>query len=291
MVDTKEMAPVASETPDRWSAFIAGEVTLADLDHDDQDLAHQDYTTGSVMLGLDYRIDDHFTVGGLLDYSHTDATLDHIGSSGTVDTYSPGVYASYVDGPWYGNALVTYGFNSYTEDRNIDIGALTGTNHGAPDGNQYTGSLTGGYEFQSGNFKYGPIAGVQYVNLEINSFDEQGPTALNVQREDADSFRSQLGFEARYVTRAGSIYLVPHASVSWQHEYLDDSSGITSQFNQLGAGAFTVQTTTPDRDSAVVDVGLNADVCEDVTLFTDYSADVSPDYTDQSVQAGIKIGF
>ena len=291
MVDTKEMAPASSEPADRWSAFIAGQVILADLDHDDQDLAHQDYTTGSVMLGLDYRIDDHFTVGGLLDYSHTDADLDHIGSTGTVDTYSPGIYASYVDGPWYGNALFTYGFNSYTEDRNIDIGTLTGTNHGAPDGNQYTASLTGGYEFQSGDFKYGPIAGVQYVNLDINSFTEQGPTALNVQSESAESFRSQLGFEARYVTHCGSLWMVPHASVSWQHEYLDDSSGITSQFNQLGAGAFTVQTTTPDRDSAVIDLGLNVDVCENVTLFTDYSTDVSADYTDQSVQAGVKIGF
>jgi outer membrane autotransporter protein len=240
---------------------------------------------------LDYRRDDHFTVGALVDYSHTDLDRDHIGSTGTVDTYSPGIYASYVDGPWYGNALVTYGYNTYTEDRNISIGTLNGTNHGASDGSQYTGSLTGGYEFRSGDFKYGPIAGVQYVHLDINSFTEQGPTALNVDSESADSFRSQLGFEARYITHCGSLWLTPHASVTWQHEFLDDSSGITSQFNQIGTGSFTVQTTTPDRDSSVIDLGLNADVCENVTLFTDYQAEVGGDFTAQSVQAGVKIGF
>jgi len=291
LIDSKEMSPASSEPANRWSAFIAGQVILANLDHDDQDLAHQDYTTGSVMVGADYRIDDHFTVGALVDFSHTDANLDHIGSTGTVDSYSPGIYASYVDGPWYGNALVTYGYNTYTDDRNIAIGTLTGTNHGATDGDQYTGSLTGGYEFQSGDFKYGPIAGVQYVHLDINSFTEQGPTALNVDNQSADSFRSQLGFEARYITRCGSVWLTPHASVSWQHEYLDDSSGISSQFNSVGAGSFTVQTTTPDRDSAVIDVGLNAAVCKDVTLFTDYETEVSAGYLDQSVQAGVSIGF
>jgi outer membrane autotransporter protein len=289
--DMKEMQPAyASEPPDRWSIFIVGDVILADLGHD-QDLAHQDYTTGSIMIGTDYRIDDHFTIGGLLAYSHTDVDLDHVGSSATVDTYSPGLYASYVDGGWYGNALVTYGFNSYTEDRNILIGDVAGTNHGAPQGNQYTASLTGGYEFRSGNFKYGPIAGVQYVNLGINSFSEDGPIPLNVQSESDESFRTQLGVEVRYVVRAGSIVLTPHASATWQHEFLDDNNGITSQFNGLG-GAFTVQTTPIDRDSAVIDVGLNADVTDNVTLFADYQTEVGQsDFFAQSVAAGVKIGF
>jgi len=194
MSDPKEMTPTLSAVPvDRWSTFISGTVILADLGHD-QDVAHQDYTTGSVMVGADYRIDDHFTVGSFLSYSHTDANLDHNGSSATVDTYSPGVYASYVDGGWYGNGLFAYGFNSYTEDRNIAIGALNGTDHGAPTGNQYEGNLTGGYEFRDGSFKYGPFASLQYVNFGINSFDESGPIPLDVQNQTDESLRSQLGF-------------------------------------------------------------------------------------------------
>ena len=289
--DMKEMQPAAQIPADRWSTFIVGDVVLADLSHD-QDMAHQDYTTGSVMLGTDYRLDDHFTVGAFLAYSHTDADLDHIGSSATVDSYSPGVYASYVDGGWYGNALFAYAFNSYTEDRNIQIGNLVGTNQSAPQGNQYTGSLTGGYEFKSGDFKYGPIASVQYVNLGINSFSEDGPTALNVQSESDESFRTQLGVEARYAVRVGSMYLVPHISATWQHEFLDDNNGITSQFNNVGPGTFTVQTTPLDRDSAVIDVGLNADVTSNVTLFTDYQTEAGQsDFFAQSVAAGVKIGF
>jgi uncharacterized protein with beta-barrel porin domain len=291
MKDTKEMAPAYAPEPDRWSTFIAGDVTLADLSHD-QDLAHQDYTTGSVMLGADYRLDDHWTIGALFDYSHTDVDLDDIGSTGTVDTYSPGIYASYVDGGWYGNALFTYGFNSYTEDRNISLPGLSGTNRGAPDGNQYTGSLTGGYEFRTGDFKYGPYAGLQYVNLDINSFSEDGPTALNVQDESDDSLRSQLGFQARYITHVGSFYLTPHVSAGWQHEFLNNSDGITSQFAGSGANPFTVQTTPEDRDSAVISAGLDADVASNVTLFTDYQTEVGDShYFAQSILAGVCVHF
>jgi uncharacterized protein with beta-barrel porin domain len=290
-IDMKDMKPSASEPADRWSTFISGSVILADLSHT-QDLTHQDYTTGTFMLGTDYRLDQHFTVGALLAYGHTDADLDHNGSSATVDTYSPGVYASYVDGGWYANGLFAYGYNSYTEDRNISIGALSGTNHGAPQGNQYTGNLTGGYEFHRENIKFGPVSSVQYVNLGINSFSEEGPTALNVASQSDESFRTQLGVEARYALRANSVLLTPHASATWQHEFLDNSSGITSQFNQVGAGSFTVQTTSPERDSALIDVGLNADVVRDVTLFVDYQAQAGQDdFFAQSVQAGVKVAF
>ena len=286
---------LATEPADRWSTFIAGNVVLADLSHN-QDLAHQSYTMGSVTAGADYRIDNYFTVGGLFAYGHTDATLDHIGSKATVDTYSPGIYASYVDGGWYGNGLFSYDYNTYAEDRNVQIGALSGVNHGTPNGNQYAGNLTGGYEFKQGAWKFGPVATVQYVNLGIDSFSESGPTALNVQSQSAESFRSQLGFATRYKTLVDSCYgsfsVTPHLTATWQHEYLDDSRGISSQFNQIGAGSFTVLTSKPDRDSALIDLGLDAQFSKEVTFFVDYSTQVGQDhYCAQSIQGGLKIGF
>ncbi|MCE0522407.1 MAG: autotransporter outer membrane beta-barrel domain-containing protein [Methylacidiphilales bacterium] len=290
-VEMKEVKPAVSEPVNRWSSFISGNVILADLSHS-QDLSYQNYTTGSVMLGTDYRLDSHFTVGALFAYGHTSANLDENGSSATVDSYSPGVYASYVDGGWYGNALFAYTYNSYTEDRNINIGTLAGTNRGAPQGNQYTGNLTGGYEFHYGHLKIGPTASAQYVNLGINSFSEQGPTALNVSSQSDQSFRSQLGLEARYAVQTGSVLLTPHLSATWQHEFLDNSNGITSQFNQIGSGSFTVQTTQTERNSAFIDAGLDADVVHNVTLFTDYQTEVGQaNYFGQSVQAGVKISY
>jgi outer membrane autotransporter protein len=292
--DMKDMR-VNTQPTDRWSSFIAGDVILADLSHN-ANLEDANYTTGNVTAGVDYRLDEHFTVGALFGYSHTDATLDSRGSSATVDSYSPGIYASYVDKGWYGNGLATYGRNSYSSDRNVNLAGLAGDNHGGTSGNQGTVNLTGGYEIQRGAFKFGPVASVQYVHLSIDSMQEQGPTALDIQSQDEDSFRSQLGVEGRFAanvnTPFGRVGLTPHASLSWQHEYLDDSRGINAQFSGTGGGSFTTQTDNPDRDAAFIDVGLDATVSKNVTVFVDYQTQVGQqNYFAQSAEGGVKIGF
>jgi fibronectin-binding autotransporter adhesin len=295
--DSKDMKSAAVNTmpTDRWSSFISGDVILADTSHN-VDLPDADYTTGNVTGGVDYRLNKHFTIGALLSYAHTDANLDNRGSSATVDSYSPGIYASYVDGGWYGNGLGAYTRNTYTEDREIDIPGLAGDNHGGASGNQGSVDFTGGYEFQRGNFKFGPVASVQYVHLSIDSISEQGPTALDIASQDQDSFRSLLGVEGRFSTTVatsfGRMILTPHVSANWQHEYLDNSQGMNAAFNGTGGGSFTVNTDSPDRDSAFVDVGLDATVSKNVTLFIDYEAQAGQDdFFAQSARGGVKIGF
>jgi outer membrane autotransporter protein len=295
--DMKEMkSPEVNTMPtDRWSSFIAGDVILANLSSN-SNLQNADYTTGSVTGGVDYRLDQHFTVGALLAYAHTDVDLDRRGSSATVDSYTPGIYGSYVDGGWYANGLGTYVRNAYTDDRNVDIAGISGDNHGATSGNQGTANLTGGYEFHQGSFKFGPVASLQYVHLAIQSIQEEGPASLNINDQNQDSLRSLIGFEGRFVTNVntpiGMLSLTPHLSASWQHEYLDDSDGITSQFNGAGGGSFSVQTDNPDRDSAFIDAGLDATLNKNVTIFVDYETQAGQDnFFAQSAQGGVKIGF
>ena len=297
MQDPKSMqtAQAATEPANRWSTFISGSVILASLDNN-VPFQNSQYTTGAVTAGADYRLDDHFTVGALFSYAHSDVDLDYNGSKATVDSYAPGVYASYVDGGWYGNALATYVRNSYTEDREIDIPGIGGDNHGATDGNQGTGNFTGGYEFQRGSFKFGPVATVEYVHLDINSISEQGPTALNIANQSDDSLRTLAGFEGRYATAVDSCYgkwiLTPHFSASWQHECLDNSNGITSQFSPAGGGSFATPLDRPERDSAFIDAGLDTELNKTATVFVDYQVQAGQDnFFAQSVQGGVKIGF
>jgi uncharacterized protein YhjY with autotransporter beta-barrel domain len=292
--DTKaEDALVAPKQ--RWSSFIAGDVILADLGGQPT-LQSSDYTTGSVTAGLDYRLDEHFTLGALLAYAHTSANLDARGSKATVDSYSPGLYGSYVDGPWYANALASFTRNTYTDDRVNDIPGVAGNDHGAASGSQESFNLTGGREFSRGAFIFGPVASLEYVRLSIGAINEQGPTALEIDKEHQDSFRSLLGVEGRYVTAVatplGVIVMTPHVSASWQHEYLDDSQGITSQFSGIGGGSFDVQTTMPQRDSAFLDAGLDANINQDVVLFLDYAVEAGQEnFFAQSARGGAKIGF
>jgi outer membrane autotransporter protein len=279
--------------PDRWSAFINGSVALADLDSN-ADNPHSSYTTGGVTLGADYRLDQHWTVGALFGYNHTDAQLDNQGSSATVDTYSPGIYAAYANKGWYANGVFTYGYNSYTENRNIIFPGIDRTAIGAPQGNQYSTDFDGGYEFHLGRLTVGPSAGLNYVHLDINDFSEgdAGAAGLNIEDQNADSLRSRIGFDARWQTSWLKTQFTYHLNASWQHEFMDNSQSITSSLETPGVMPFTVQGAGPDRDSALIDAGVDILPAKNVDLFLDYQTEAGEsDFFAQSVQAGVKVGF
>lgn len=294
--DMKDAGPPAAQAlSNRWNTFISGNVVLAqDFSDATSGSAHSDDITGSVQLGADYRITPHFLVGAMFSYGHTDATLDANSSSATIDTYSPGVYASYANKGWYANAMGSYGFAQYNQHRNVSIGAFNGTANSSPGGNQIVGDLDGGYDFHHRGWTYGPTLGVQYVHLNVDGYNETGlPGAnLDVDRDQADSLRSNLGGRVSYAIQNGGMIFTPHASASWQHEFLDQSRGITSQFDGVGAGSFLVNTANPSRDSALVDVGFDAQINRTCTVFTDYMVQAGQDnYFGQSIQAGMKISF
>jgi uncharacterized protein with beta-barrel porin domain len=296
-VDAKDMKSAVNTQPvDRWSSFISGSVILADLDNTFSNAGDASYTTGSVMAGCDYRIDERVTVGVLFDYSHTGADLDGNSSKATVDSYAPGVYGSYVDGPWYANGLVSYGFNRTTEDRAVSVPGLAGDDRASAEGGQVMSALTGGYEIQRGHFKFGPVASLQYVHLRVDAFHEDGSTSLAIGGQDDDSLRTQLGLEARYTTALqtplGRMTFTPHLRASWQHECMDNNDGITASFNGTGGGSFVVQGVQPERDSAFLDLGIDAGVAQNVTLFVDYQSQAGQDhFFAQSAQGGVRVGF
>ena len=233
----------------------------------------------------------NFLVGLTAGYARTDATLDTFSSSSAVDSYSPGIYASYADHGWFANLLGRYSYNSYTDERKIDF--LRQTANGATDGNEGTTDFDGGHEFHSGAWTYGPTAGLQYTHLTVNSYGESGSDAdLSVREDQSDSLRSKVGGSVRYAFVSSRMTFTPHLSASWQHEFLDSSRGITSQFTNFAGGSFIVRTPDSSSDSALVDAGLDAQVCKSVTLFGDYLAQAGQDnYFGQSIQAGVRVNF
>lgn len=282
-----------NEPSSRSSLFVSGQAVLAEAGQDDN-LSQADYTSSGITIGGDYRLDRNWTVGGLFSFNHTDATLDSDGSTSRVDSYSPGIYASYANSGWFANALAAYGRNEYASDRKIAF--LGSTASGSTEGDQVGANLDGGYEFRHGRLTFGPTAGVQYVHWQADGFEEGGAGIANLTIGDqcSESLRSRLGGRVSY--RAswydGKVTATPHFGASWQHEYLNDSRGITSQFSQIGGSSFTVATSVPQRDSALLDFGLETQWNETFNLFIGYQAQVGrEDDFAQSAQGGMKFSF
>lgn len=276
--------------PNPWNFYVQGNVILSQ-GFSQPDVAHFDGNTESVTVGADYRLTPNFLIGLAAGYGHSDVTLDDNGSSATVDSYSPGFYASYADHGWYANLSGDYSHNAYTQSR--VIGFLGQTANSAPEGNEGVANLDGGYDFHRGALTFGPIAGLQYTHLTVDGYTESGSVAdLSVNDQNADSLRSRLGGRISYAFSDCGINFTPHLDAGWQHEFLDQSRGITSQFSNGGIGSFSVQTTNPSRDSALADLGLDAEMNRTITVFMDYQIQAGQEnYFGQSVQGGVKIGF
>jgi uncharacterized protein YhjY with autotransporter beta-barrel domain len=292
MKESKDMKTM--NTPpaylDPWNFFVRGNVVLAQ-GFSNQDVSHFDDNTESVVLGTDYRVSPNFLIGLTAGYGHTDVTLDDNGSSATVDSYSPGLYASYADHGWYADISGDYVHNAYTQDRKIAFLGQDATS--APEGNEGVANLDGGYDFHRGALTFGPLAGIQYTHLTVDGYNESGSVAdLSVNEQDSDSLRSRLGGRISFTYSHCGVNFTPHLDASWQHEFMDQSRGITSQFEGTGLGSFSVKTENPSRDSALVDAGLDAQIDQTWTAFADYEVQAGQEnYFGQSVQAGVKIGF
>jgi uncharacterized protein YhjY with autotransporter beta-barrel domain len=290
-VDMKEMksAAIPAES-DPWNFYVRGNVILAQ-GFSQPTVAHFDDNTESVEAGADYRLTPNLLVGLTAGYAHTDATLDPNGTSATVDSYSPGLYASYADKGWYADLTGDYVHNAYTQARTI--GFLNQTATSAPEGDEGVVNLDGGRDFHLGAFTLGPLAGLQYTHLTVNSYTENNSVAdLSVNEQDDDSLRSRLGGHLSYNLSQYGVNFRPHLDATWQHEFMDQSRGITSQFNNFGGGSFSVRTESPDRDFALADAGVDVDINRTITVFTDYMLQAGQsNYFGQSVQAGVKIGF
>jgi hypothetical protein len=296
-------SPLLSSTPPSsskrpvFSTFISGDVILADLnkDHglDNSPPTKGNYTAGDVAAGVAFRMTSNLSAGILFDYNHTDAKTDSYGSRTRVDSYSPGLYGTYFNHGFYANGLFSFGYNQYSNRRNIPLAGSTANS--SPNGRQYVGNIDLGYDFQpKPEWIFGPVVGATYTHLDVDSFSETGAPGANlaVNSQSADSLRSRLGGHIMYQTNEGSAIFQPNFTFMWQHEYLDNSSGITSQFTSFASNPFTIQTAAPTRDSALLGLGVTATLNNSMAFYLNYMADVgTSDYLAQSVMGGFKARF
>jgi len=138
------------------------------------------------------------------------------------------------------------------------------------------------------------MAGVQYVHTTLDSFTENnaGLLDLAVNSHSDDSLRSRLGGRVYYAGTYGNVVWRPFLDAAWQHEFMENSNSLTSQFAGANVGTFSVPTPVGSRESALISIGTDIDINSDTTVFTAYRVEAGEsNFFAQSVEAGMKITF
>jgi outer membrane autotransporter protein len=279
---------VMQPTPqNRWGVFVTGIGEFTNVDST-ANAAGFDLSTGGVTFGVDYRLSPNFAIGMMGGYAHTNGDLVN-GGSLDVDGGKFGLYATAFSGGFYVNAAATGGLNDYDTHRT----ALLGTASGDTEGHEFTGLISAGYDWKTGNLTVGPIASYQYTYVDFDGFTEHGSLApLTFGDQSADSSRTALGAKASYDLQMGHVLVRPEIRAAWQHEFGDRDYSIVSRFANGAGNSFTVTGPAIGRDSLLLGAGVAVLFNDRVSAYAYYDGELArTNYSSNNVSGGVRITF
>jgi len=245
----------------KWSSFVDGNGVFANASSTG---SVQNYRSqsGGVSTGAAYSWTDAFATGVYVGYQGLQAEYN---SGRTIDNAVRfGVFGTYDAGDFYFNGLVGGAYHGYTVNRYINFGGLNRTATGRPGAGEFDLALGTGYDFDIGNFSWGPFTTLQYTYLAMQGFTETGADSLNldVSPYDSSSLLYTLGAQAAYNWKVSdNVVITPTAFAGWQHEFLQNGYTINSTFATGGpATPFNYNTSSPARDNFYGGVGVTVGV-------------------------------
>src|SRR5271165_75403 len=280
--------PVLQPGPEnRWGVWVTGFGDFVNVDGDGNAKGY-DFTTGGVSVGVDYRITDHLAIGVMGEYAHTWTSLKPSGDI-DVDSGRGGVYATWYNHGVYFNGAIYGGHNTYESSR----AGLGGLATGGTEGAEWSTFISGGYDFHFGQLTVGPIASLQYTDVGIDGFSENGSLApLAIHSGSAESLRSDFGFRAFYQWQIGKILVEPSLKAAWEHEYKYSALPITAGFAGIPGPSATFFGPNEGHDSAIVSAGVSVQWTPMIATYVNYDGQLGRgNYDSNAVTGGVRISF
>ncbi|SCW87066.1 MULTISPECIES: autotransporter domain-containing protein [unclassified Pseudomonas] len=240
---------------------------------DDYALKHS--TTG-LLLGTDWAINPTWRLGIIGAKSET--RLDGHRFEGRLDSWHVGAYALRQDGPLALRLGAVYGDHDGSTKRHVAFNGFSDRLKGRYDANtqQVFGQV--GYNLDIGHFDIEPYVQVGYQRYQRDHFTEKGgDAALRYNSQAQENYTSELGLHlARPFVLDQGARLTPRLNVGWKHLY-GDVRGSSRQRLVDGGMTYTVEGIELDRDSLLLEAGLDLAVSPRHTLGVSYKGETGQD--------------
>ncbi len=229
-----------------------------------------DGDTSAFTAGFDWRVSSDFVLGIVLDGSASSYDSNGSGNSSDLDSLRGAVYGTWGQSMGlYSDFLVGYGTHNMDMSRSFG-GVLSGFDgDSSSDASSLQALWTVGYTMGNASIKHGPYAGLEYQNVDVDGFNENGPLPLSVDDYDVDSLRGLIGY------RVDGSYnkFHPYASVAYAHEFENDKVQATASFD---GNSFSVE--GDELGSAILlSVGTGYSFSEKLSMDIGYRGEFSVD--------------
>ena len=229
--------------------------------------------TKGTLLGVDWALDSDWRVGVLGGYSKTD--LDTTGVDGSIDSWHAGVYALRQSGPLALRLGAAYSGHQGDSKRTVAFNGFSDRPKGDYDANSQQAFAELGYAMGSGRLSAEPFANLGYQRYQRDSYSEKGgAAALHVDGQTQDNFSSTFGLRLAHLSQLDNgISLTPRVSAGWKHTYGEVDSN-TRQAFVAGGTAFNVEGSALDRDSLLLEAGLDVGLSARHSLGLGYTGEL-----------------
>ena len=287
LTSAKGVLNTTAEGPTFWLQGYGGwarndsDNNAAQLDHDSQ----------GTLFGADIALNDTWRLGAAVGLGRSDIDVDARNSSADVDSQSLAFYAS---GQWQRLNLrlgAARSWNQIDTRRQVQVGALNEREKASYDATTTQLFSELGYRLDLPAVQLEPFIGLAHVQFDGDDVDEHGGlTALHGQGQKQEVSYSSLGLRgAMPLATVADLPISAQGSLAWQHAFGDTTPDSRLAF--VSGDSFQVQGTPMERNSAVAELGVQAQVAANTSVGLSYSGRFGEDYRDNGVRLALNIGF
>ena len=203
-----------------------------------------DHRIRSVTVGHNFWLNTQSKLGLAAQYTESNSTIQEGLGSVHAKGYQIGAFGSFSESGYYLDLIGNLGKVNFSSDRFGDASRVYSDSSGW----HYTGRALGGYFFENGSFRFGPLVSASYSKGTANGYQENGSALLTqaIEKQTLEKISASLG-GALYFNETLSSYPV---SSYLKAEIVRDVGRGNSDFVQ-SQFSFSPQTVvTPLNDNA-----------------------------------------
>ncbi len=230
-----------------------------------------DFETDGVSFGLDYRVNDAFTIGGGVGYGRDDSDVGDNGSRSEGSAFTLAFYGSYspgdvffLDGLW-GYQSLDYDLRRFvTTNGNFVTGSRSGT--------QLFGSVSMGADIQKGAWQFTPYVRGDVARARLDGYTEQGDAlfALNYNPLEVDTDTGNVGVRIEYRREVNWGMFSPQFRVEYQHDFKGNGAQTMRYADQLTGPFYSADLSDFDRTRLMLGLGVLFSLDNDWSFKIDY---------------------
>ncbi|WP_019529441.1 autotransporter outer membrane beta-barrel domain-containing protein [Dasania marina] len=236
------------QTSDLWSrlgGFINGSYTYGDQEGSEREDAF-DFDGAELNAGLDYRLDDHWVVGGLLGYISEEVDFDAeksiVDGGVTMDGLSLSTFVLYQSDSWFYSASIGYQYSDFTTTRSIRYPSFnpntTSTNteaRSSNDAHTLTTNMSAGYSFfVTDTITIEPSVSVNYQDVSIDEYREKDINNdgfdFVVSKQNIDSLETVASLKTQYTLTTQYGVFMPFVDLQYYSQHKSDQRFIEAAY-------------------------------------------------------------